>query len=212
MASMSRLVLAFLFVISLRPLPAGTVLFSEPEADTYILGAEPEKNFGDATSFQVRNCDNKKYSRIGYIGFDLGDKITSKITGAKLTLTLMSVYKNRPNPAEIEIYGKAGDDWKEKELTDDKAAWKSTGIKNPPADVRLLGSITVPPSGEAIGAPFPMESAELAEFLESARASGEKKVTFLVVEKQFSPNVVAFVTKENTSFPPTSLEIKVAGN
>jgi|GEM_PF-4486117 hypothetical protein len=189
---------------------SATAITLSPEADTYVLGAEPEKNFGDAEVFQVRNSSNRKYSRIGYIRFHLGDKLTSRVEKARLTLFLASVFKDRPEPAEIGIYGWAGDAWDEMTLTDEKAFWRSARIANVPDTVRLLGYITVPPSGRGDGAPFPLESAELAEFLENARNSGEKEVTFLIVEKEPSPNVVTFTTKENRKYSPPSLEITLA--
>jgi hypothetical protein len=189
-------------------LPAGELKFPAPSADSYVQAAQPDKIYGAEVGFQVRNSDNRKYSRIGYLRYDLGDKLKSKVSRAEITLTLANIFQNREKPSEITIYGWAGLEWDEQTLCDANAPWSSAEIKHPPKQVSRLGSFTVPATGGATGGQtYEVATPELADFLEKARQAGEKSVTFFVVEAESMPNLVSFVAKENGSFPATSLTI-----
>lgn len=179
-----------------------------PAADTHITRSKPDENFGTNTTIHVRNAENRNYSRLGYIRFDLGNQLTGPITEAKLTLYLGSIYRNRTEPNTILIYGWLGDTWDEHTLTDNNAHWKSRDVTNPPPDVQLLGSFKIGPSGHAQGGmPFPISTPQLAEFLENAKLHHKQNVTFIIAEQSPSANLVTFVSKENPSFPATSLSI-----
>ncbi len=190
---------------------AETITFERPDADAYVLSSQSDKNFGAEASFQVRRSDNRKFSRIGYVRFALDGRLTGPVQKATLTFTLGSLFKDRKNPGTINVYGWTGTDWDEASLTDDNAFWKSSEAAKPPAGVQLLGSFDVPAVGGAQGgAAFSFTSSALAEFLENARKSGITKVTFIVVEQTVSSSVVTFITKENPSFPSTSLKVEIA--
>lgn len=191
---------------------AEVVVYDSPSADSYVLGAEPDVNFGDAPTFQVRNSTNRRFSRVGYIQFDLNGRLNSKVEKAKLSLVLAAVFKDRPEPSTVSVYGWPEGEWEEGTLTNENAFWKSDERTHLDENVHFIGKITVPPTGKGVGGtPFSINSEELANFLETARVQNTQKLTFLLVEDSPTANVVTFVTKENASFPPTSLEVTLAG-
>lgn len=187
---------------------AQTLTFNKPEADSYLLSAEPGKNFGQSSVLQVRKADNRRYSRMAYIRFNLANLLQAPVAEATLTFHLGSIYRNRSQPNTILVYGWLGDTWSESSLTDENAHWKARDADTPPADVTLLGSFPVLPSGHAYGGtPYTLTSETLAAFLDEARLTGKNHVTFILTEKETSTNVVTFTSRQNPSFPATSLSI-----
>lgn len=192
---------------------AESVTYDRPEADTYIqAGAEGSSAFGQKPTTLVRTSENRAYNRITYLRFPAGSELPWPIASARLSLTVASLFKGRTEPSAIDIYGAKDLAWEEATLSNNSAPWPAPETKRAIGELKNLGSVQVP-AGEdsSAGASISLASEQLASFLEGARSSKAKSVTFILIERLPSPNAVAFATKENESLPAPSLTVMSSG-
>lgn len=196
-----------------------TIVYDTPAADTYVSVSNPDTNYGSDPTWRTRFGANSSSQRLGYVRFDLDNRLTDQVTEATLSVTFtgrtnavvgtstLVVFGLNPNYTPPE--GKLGLDWDELLLTNKNAPWPASGNGNPPAIVTLLGSVEIPVVDPAdpnqVGTVYTISTPELAAFIDTFRQNNVNDITFIF--RSTEGTFFHFASKENPDYSPVSLSI-----
>jgi hypothetical protein len=181
-----------------------------PTADTYIRGAaNGDLNHGTATSVVVKNNNGGANDRKIYIRYEIAGGASEASIEFTVTTNNEGGGGTTPQTFTVEVFGLAESldhTWVENEITWNNAPANNTSNHDFTEDATMLGSFVV--DQLPAGATVTFSDPNLADFINS---DSDNQITLLLRRTTGNgSHNLAFASKENTSYPPPILTMKIA--